>query len=61
MLRHADFIGRSVIQNGPNGAAVRIPSKVRDEVGLEAGREGDLVDMRYDREDRTLTIHFPEK
>lgn len=60
MLQKKRFFGRSVLPNGDGNAAVGIPAEVRRDVGLEPGSDGDLVDMEYDREERTLTVHLPD-
>lgn len=54
MLQKFSFIGRSVVQHGEDGVAVRVPNRVRDELGIEPGDE---VDLEYDREQGTLTTH----
>lgn len=46
---------------GEDGAGVVIPEEVRKDIGgLETGRDGDVVDLEFDREDGTLTIFLTE-
>lgn len=51
------YIGRSVVPHGKDGVAVRLPNTVRDEANVTTDKS---VDLEYDREERTVTIHLPE-
>ena len=53
------YFGRSILPNG-TGAAVGIPAEVQRDLDLEAGEDGDTVDLEYDREAGKLTIFFPD-
>jgi len=57
MLSQTAFLSRSVMPHGESGACVGIPADVRRDTGLEAG---DNVDLEYNREESTLTIHLPD-
>lgn len=65
MLKHmprpkqATYLCRAVLPVGNGGIAVGIPAEVRDDLGIEAGKDGNKVDLTYDREEREITIHFP--
>lgn len=61
MLQQTSYLCRSVLPHGETGAAVGIPADVRRDVELEAGEGGDVVDLEYNREEGTLTVHLPEK
>ena len=54
-LRQASFLCRSVLPHGQDGATVGIPAEVRRDLGIDVG---DNVDLDYDRDAETLTIHF---
>lgn len=56
--REVDFPGRAVLQNGEDGAAIGIPALVQNELDVEAGKDGDAVDLTYNRDEGSLKIHF---
>jgi hypothetical protein len=60
MLQKTRFLNRSVLQEGQTGVGVAIPAEVRDDLQLEAGKDGSKVDMEYNRDDRQLVVHLPE-
>jgi hypothetical protein len=60
MLKVGNWLNRAVLPHGETGAAVGIPADVRRELEVEPGEDGDSVDLEYDRETRTLTVHFPD-
>jgi len=49
------WLGRSVLPHGETGIVVGVPAAVRDDLELT---DDDCVDVQYDREAETLTIHF---
>lgn len=49
------FLCRSVMPHGDDGAVIGLPARVRRDLGIEVG---DNVDLEYDRNAETLTIHF---
>jgi len=57
MLQQTSFLCRKVMPHGNTGAVVGIPADVRRDVDVEPG---DSVDLDYDRESETLTIHFKD-
>jgi len=57
-IQQVTFLGRAVHPSGHGCCAIGIPSDVQHDLDLEPGKGGDLVDMEYDREEETLTIHF---
>jgi hypothetical protein len=58
MLKQTNFFGRSVLPQGDTGAAVTVPADVRRDQDLTPGE--DIVDLEYNREENTLTIHFQD-
>ena len=54
------YLNRCLLQEGQDGVGVGIPAEVRDDHDLEAGRDGDTVDLEYNRDDRTLVVHLPD-
>ncbi|WP_227132323.1 DUF1905 domain-containing protein [Halorubellus salinus] len=52
------YFDRSIFPTGGGGAAVGIPAEVRRDQDLEPGKDGDTVDLEYDRKEATLTIFF---
>ena len=60
MLSQKRYFNRALLQEGQDGVGVGIPSEVRDDFDLQAGAEGDTVDMEYDREEGELVVHLPD-
>jgi len=54
-LQHKRYLNRSVLPHGSTGSALTIPAEVRDDLDLAPG---DAVDLEYDREKGTLTVHL---
>ena len=54
------YFDRSIFPTGGGGAAVGIPAEVRRDQDLQPGKDGDTVNLEYDREAGELTIFFPE-
>lgn len=54
-LSQSSYLCRSVLAHGDDGAVVGIPAEVRRDLGVDVG---DNVDLDYDRDAETLTIHF---
>lgn len=57
-LRRLQKLNNPLYPHGEDGAAVRIPADIRRDLELETGEDGDQIDLEYDRNAATLTVHF---
>jgi len=55
MLSQASFLARKVLPHGESGAVVGIPADVRRDADIEPG---DPVDIEYNKENGTMTVHL---